>query len=69
MIEIEIQTDYIKLDQFLKLSELAQTGGHAKIIIKDGLVKVNGQICLERGKKLKAGDIITVEDEYVFVIK
>ncbi len=69
MIEIEIQTDYIKLDQFLKLSELAQTGGHAKIIIKDGLVKVNGQLCLERGKKLKAGDIITVEDEYVFVIK
>lgn len=68
MKEIRIETDYIKLDQFLKLSEAVQTGGHAKIIIKDGLVKVNNEVCLERGKKLRTGDIVEV-DEDVFIIK
>ena len=68
MKEIRIETDYIKLDQFLKLSEAVQTGGHAKIIIKDGLVKVNNEVCLERGKKLRTGDTVEV-DEHVFMIK
>lgn len=68
MKEIKIESEYIKLDQFLKLSEMAQTGGHAKIIIKDGLVKVNNELCLERGKKLRAGDIIEVDMEHLFKI-
>ncbi len=68
MREIQIQTDYIKLNQFLKLSEIAQTGGHAKLIIKDGLIKVNDVVCLERGKKLRAGDIIEVDGEHLFKI-
>lgn len=68
MKEIKIETDYIKLDQFLKLSEAAQTGGHAKILIQDGLVKVNDEVCLQRGKKLRTGDVISVDDEYSFKI-
>lgn len=69
MREIEIQTDYIKLDQFLKLSDIAQTGGHAKMLIKDGLISVNNELCFERGKKLKTGDIVKVDDKYVFIVK
>jgi ribosome-associated protein len=68
MKEIRIETDFIKLDQFLKLINLVQTGGHAKAIIQDGLVKVNDQVCLQRGKKLRSGDIIEVDKEHLFKI-
>jgi ribosome-associated protein len=53
----------IRLDQFLKLKDIAQTGGHAKMIIQGGEVKVNGEICTQRGKKLKAGDTIEFESQ------
>ena len=66
MKEIKINSEHIKLDLFLKLSEMAQAGGHAKIIIKDGLVKVNDEVCLERGRKLRIGDIIEVDTEHLF---
>ncbi len=68
MIEIKIDTEFIKLDQFLKLSESVQTGGHAKLIIKDGLIRVNDQLCLQRGKKLKPGDIVEVDGEHLFKV-
>lgn len=58
MNDITIKTDFIKLDSFLKLAGIAQTGGHAKILIKDGKIKVNDQVCLMRGKKLRNGDIV-----------
>lgn len=54
--QIKIDTDFIKLDAFLKLCGAAQTGGHAKNLILDGEVAVNGEICLARGKKLRVGD-------------
>lgn len=54
--KIKIITEWIKLEQLLKLSGLMQTGGQAKEVIKSGLVKVNGEICTERGKKLRPGD-------------
>jgi len=54
--KIYINTDYIRLDSALKLSDLVQSGGHAKAVIQDGEVKVNGEICSARGKKLRAGD-------------
>ncbi len=63
MKEIKITTEFIKLDSFLKLCSVASTGGHAKIIITGGEVKVNGSVCTMRGKKLRPGDIITFEDE------
>lgn len=51
---------YIKLDQFLKWQGIAQTGGEAKIIIKQGVVKVNGEEEIRRGRKLVTGDIVKV---------
>ena len=66
---IKIDTDWIKLDQVLKLADVAQSGGHAKLLIKDGLVKVNGIIESQRGKKIKNGDIVEVEGIEISVIK
>lgn len=66
-LEIEIKTEYIKLDQLLKFSGLTDTGGLAKEIIQQGLVKVNGETCTMRGKKVRSGDIISVEDYQVSV--
>lgn len=66
MEKIYIKSEFIKLDQFLKYADIAQTGGHAKILIKDGLVKVNNEVVYERGKKLYKDYIIEVEDkEYI----
>ncbi len=53
---VAIQTEYIKLDSFLKLAGLADTGGQAKAAVQAGLVKVNGEACSMRGKKLRPGD-------------
>lgn len=66
--EIKIETDFIRLDQLLKYIGIAQTGGHSKILIQDGLVKVNNEICLQRGKKIKKNDTIIVEDYGSFII-
>ncbi len=61
--EIVIHTEFIKLDQFLKYCGLAETGGHAKEIVAEGVVSVNGIPCTQRGKKLHPGDVVTV-DQY-----
>ena len=68
MIEISIYTDFIKLDSFLKLAGIAGTGGHAKILIQEGDVKVNGAVCTMRGKKLFRGDEISFEGENFKII-
>ena len=54
--DIFITTENIPLDKALKFSGIAGTGGQAKMLIQDGLVKVNGEVCLSRGKKLKDKD-------------
>ena len=59
--EIKITTDFIKLDSFLKLASAVSTGGHAKMVITGGEVKVNGQVCLMRGKKLYKDDLVEFE--------
>lgn len=51
---------HIKLDQFLKWQGIAQTGGEAKIIIKQGIVTVNGEAEIRRGRKLVTGDRVTI---------
>lgn len=56
--EISIVTEYIKLDSLLKFTGMAETGGLAKEAIKDGKVKVNGEICTMRGKKIRSGDVV-----------
>lgn len=53
---VRIDTEYIRLQDLLKLSGLAETGGMAKIVIQNGEVKVNGEVCTMRGKKMRAGD-------------
>lgn len=58
---IKIKDEYIKLDSFLKLANIAQTGGESKLIIQDGLVKVNGETELRRGKKLRPGDEVEID--------
>jgi len=54
--KLYITTPFIKLDSALKLSGLVETGGTAKMFIEEGSVKVNGEVCLQRGKKLYPGD-------------
>ncbi len=68
MENIIIKDEFIKLGQALKLSGAVGSGVDAKFVIQNGLVKVNDVICTERGKKLRAGDIISFEDnEYKIV--
>lgn len=55
---IKIRDEYIKLGQLLKLAGMVESGVDAKFVIQDGLVKVNGRIEKQRGKKLVAGDIV-----------
>lgn len=57
---IPIYTEFIKLEQLLKLSGLTETGGQAKELILQGLVQVDGQVCQMRGKKLRPGDRVKV---------
>lgn len=56
MEKINITTEYIKLDSLLKLAALVGTGGEAKYVIAEGMITVNGEVCTQRGKKLRAGD-------------
>jgi len=65
---ITIDTDYIKLDSFLKLANLVMSGGEAKIVIQEGQVKVNGEVENRRGRKLYPGDTIAVTGCSTFVI-
>lgn len=65
---VTIQTPFIKLEQVMKLAGLTDTGGFAKELIQNGAVSVNGDVCTMRGKKIRNGDVITVEHFTVTVI-
>ncbi|WP_394964588.1 RNA-binding S4 domain-containing protein [Candidatus Allofournierella excrementigallinarum] len=67
MEKILIHTEFIKLDSLLKLAGLVETGGEAKLLIQNGLVQVNGEVCTMRGKKLRAGDTVTLEGRTVAI--
>ena len=54
--QVVIQTEFIKLEAAMKLSNAVSSGGEAKNVILDGLVEVNGEVCTMRGKKLRPGD-------------
>ena len=62
-----IDTDYIRLQDLLKLSGVCSTGGMAKVVIQNGEVNVNGEVCTMRGKKMRAGDFAEFEDTKVEV--
>lgn len=55
---IPITTEYIKLQDMLKLAAVAATGGEAKLMIQDGEVLVNGEVCTQRGRKIRPGDVV-----------
>lgn len=67
MQSIEINTEFIKLDALLKFAGLCETGGEAKLCVEEGLVKVNGETCLQRGRKLRPGDVVELDGEAVEV--
>ena len=54
--KIPISTEFIKLDSFLKFANVAESGGMAKTLIEEGQVRVNSEVCTQRGKKLRPGD-------------
>ena len=66
--EVKIQTEFIKLDSFLKFCGAASLGSEAKMYILDELVSVNGEICTQRGKKLYRGDIVEFNGETFKVV-
>ena len=55
-VQLKIDTDFIRLDAALKLANIVVTGGQAKMIIGDGQIKIDGEVCKMRGKKLRSGD-------------
>ena len=59
--EIQIEMEFIRLDSLLKLCDLVSTGGEAKLWIADGNVRVNGERCLQRGKKIYPGDFVATK--------
>ncbi|MCR5655498.1 MAG: RNA-binding S4 domain-containing protein [Lachnospiraceae bacterium] len=67
MNKIQLKDDYIKLGQALKFANVVESGVDAKIVIQDGMVSVNGEVCTQRGKKLVSGDIVTFEEETIYI--
>jgi ribosome-associated protein len=68
MVEVKINTEFIKLDSFLKFCGAASLGSEAKMYILDELVSVNGEICTQRGKKLYVGDVVEFNGEAYKVV-
>ena len=66
--KITIKEDFIRLDSAMKLADMVVTGGHAKIVIQNGEVKVNGEVCLMRGKKLHKGDKVEFENDGFLIV-
>ena len=64
---IKIDEEFIRLDNLLKFSGITATGGQAKFLIQSEKVKLNGEICNMRGKKIRKGDFVTFEDNIIEV--
>lgn len=69
IIRVNLTTEYIKLDQLLKFSGVTDTGGNAKLLVESGECSVNGVKCLQRGKKIRVGDIVNVEDKEIHIVE
>jgi ribosome-associated protein len=68
MEKVKISTEYIKLEQVMKLAGMVGSGSDAKMLIGEGLVKVNGNVEIQRGKKLRPGDTVLFEEK-MYVIE
>lgn len=66
---LKLRDDYIKLGQAIKAAGLVESGVDAKFAVQDGLVKVNGEVEIQRGKKLIAGDIVEYNGEQIKIVK
>jgi ribosome-associated protein len=64
---ITIRDEFIKLGQAMKLASMVSSGVDAKMVITEGQVKVNGEVCLQRGKKLYSGDVIEYNNQKVSI--
>lgn len=64
---VKIDTPFIKLQDLLKLCGLCDTGGMAKIVVQNGEVSVNGEVCTMRGKKLRTGDSVVFENTKITI--
>lgn len=69
MEKISIDTEFIKLDSMLKFAAAVGTGGEAKLVINQGMVKVNGEVCTMRGKKLRPGDKVSFQNMDFEIVK
>lgn len=67
--QIKIKEDFIKLDSLLKLANLVSSGGEAKMLIQNGKVIVNGEVCTLRGKKIREGDTVIYDNQEITVSK
>ena len=67
MTAITITTEYIKLQDLLKLADLTASGGEAKVAVQEGQVSVNGEVCTMRGKKIRPGDVVSYRGQELTV--
>lgn len=67
--EIQIHTEFIKLQDLLKFAGAVETGGDAKLIIQEGRIQVNGEVCTMRGRKMRPGDRAVLDQELELVVK
>lgn len=65
---VEITTEYIELNKFLKFENLVESGGHAKLVIADGQVRLNGKVVVQTRKKVRDGDIVTLAGEQYQIV-
>ncbi len=65
--EFQLRDEYIRLGQLLKAAGLADSGVDAKFMIQEGKVFVNGEVCTQRGKKVRAGDLVSFEGQEIQV--
>ena len=61
--QVQITTEYIKLDQLIKYAGIAYSGAEAKDMVINGYASVNGEVCTMRGKKIRTGDVVTLDFE------
>ena len=68
MDDVPIRDESIRLGQLLKLASLIEVGGDAKVVLADGLVQVNGEVEIRRGRQLRDGDVVELGGQSVRVV-
>ncbi|MDY3983693.1 MAG: RNA-binding S4 domain-containing protein [Veillonellaceae bacterium] len=67
--QVQIHTDYIQLDQLLKLANVIQTGGQIRPLLDEEAIQVDNQICREKRKKIRPGQVVVVNDQIAILVK